>query len=187
MEALNSDRDVEPIGNQSPNAAPYGCYPCRGEDRWCVIGVETDEQWRALARAFGRPELAGDPRFSCFSARKAGHDELDRLIEAWTRERHAYQVMDRLQSLGVPCGVVQSGRDLVEDEHLIARGFLVEQENSRIGRVILPGFPIKFARCAIKPRWEFPELGRDNEPVFRDLLGYSSERIVELAREGIVE
>lgn len=187
MEALNSGQDVEPMGNRSANAAPHGCYPCRGEDRWCVIAVETDAEWRALAAALGREELSEDPRFNSASARKLREAELDLLITAWTRERECREIMDRLQSLGVPCGVVQSGRDLVEDEHLIARGFLVEQENSRIGRVILPGFPIKFARCAIKPRWEFPELGRDNEPVLRELLGYGSERIAELARDGVLE
>lgn len=187
MEALNSDRDAEPIGNRSPNAAPCGCYPCRGDDRWCVIAVETEEQWRALARALQRPELAADSRLSSLSARRARQDELDRLIEAWTRDRDAYEVMDLLQGLGVPCGVVQSGADLVEDEHLRARGFLVRRENPRVGRVTLPGFPLKFSRGALEPKWEFPELGRDNELVFRELLGYSPERVAQAVREGVLE
>ncbi|MBI2361505.1 MAG: CoA transferase [Deltaproteobacteria bacterium] len=187
MEALNLERDPEPAGNRVSFAAPHGCYPCAGEDRWCVIAVETEEQWRALARGLGRPELAVDPRFSSFSARKVRQDELDGLIEAWTTERDAYQVMELLQGLGVPCGVVQNGADLVEDEHLRARGFVVQRENTRVGRVTLPGFPLRFAHCTLEPKWEFPELGRDNEPVLRDLLGYSPQRIAQLAREGILE
>lgn len=187
MEALNSERDPKPAGNRVSFAAPHGCYPCTGEDRWCVIAVETEEQWQALARGLGRPELAVDPRFSSFSARKVRQDELDRLIEEWTREKDAYQVMDRLQGLGVPCGVVQNGADLVEDEHLSARGFLVPQDNPRVGRVTLPGFPLRFAHCTVEPRWEFPELGRDNESVLRDLLAYNPERIAQLVREGILE
>ena len=152
-----------------------------------MIAVETEEQLQALARGLGRPELAVDPRYSSFSARKVRQDELDRLIEEWTRERDAYQVMDRLQGLGVPCGVVQNGADLVEDEHLRARGFIVPQDNPRVGRVTLPGFPLRFAHCTVEPRWEFPELGRDNESVLRDLLAYNPERIAQLVREGILE
>ena len=187
MEALNLERDPKPAGNRASFAAPHGCYPCRGEDRWCVIAVETDEQWRALARALGRPELVADARFTSFSARTAHHGELDRLIESWTLERDAYQVMDLLQGVGVPCGVVQNGADLVEDEHLRARGFLVQVENPRVGRVTLPGFPLRFAHCALAPKWEFPELGRDTDSVLSDLLALSPQRMAELAREGVLE
>ncbi len=187
MEAVNSGLDPEPAGNRSSFAAPHGCYPCKGDDRWCVIAVETEEQWRALAGALGRPELAEDPRFSSFPARKAHEDELDRLLEAWTRERDAHEIMALLQNVGVPCGVVQNGADLVQDPHLQARGFLVEQENLRVGRVILPGFPLRFANSSTRPNWEFPALGRDNEAVLGNLLGYSQETISRLGRDGLLE
>ena len=37
MEAASSGINPEPIGNASSSAAPHGCYPCKGDDRWCVI------------------------------------------------------------------------------------------------------------------------------------------------------
>ena len=94
--------------------------------------------------------------------------------------------MNKLQRAGVPCGVVQNGADLVHDEHLKARGFLIEQQNPRLGRVILPGFPIRFSACATEPKWEFPVLGHHNEAVFSELLGYSRERVAQLKRDGVV-
>jgi len=33
----------------SLSVAPHGCYPCKGEDRWCAIAAETEAQWSALA------------------------------------------------------------------------------------------------------------------------------------------
>ena len=95
--------------------------------------------------------------------------------------------MEALQQAGVPGGVVQNGADLVADSHLRERGFLVEVHNQRLGRVVLPGFPLRFADCAVKPKWEFPELGRDNEEVLRGVLGYSAERISTFAAEGVLE
>ena len=95
--------------------------------------------------------------------------------------------MDLLQKAGVPCGVVQTGKDLLSDRNLKERGFLVEQNNPRLGRVILPGFPLKFANHTLKPDWKFPELGRDNLAVFGTLLGYSTERIAQLVRDHVLE
>ncbi len=187
MESLLSDRELEPIGNDWPYAAPHGCYACKGEDRWCVIAIETDEQWRALASEIGLPDLAKDERFNSLPARRQRQSELDALLGAWTRERDCHEVMNKLQRIGVPCGVVQNGADLVADEHIRSRGFLVEQENPRLGRLTLPGVPIRFANTVDEPIWEFPVLGRDNDAVLGNLLGYTPERIAQLAREGVLD
>src|SRR5581483_3117044 len=45
LDAAINGRDPEPAGNDRADAAPHGAYPCRGNDRWCAIAVETDEQW----------------------------------------------------------------------------------------------------------------------------------------------
>ncbi|MBI4528823.1 MAG: CoA transferase [Deltaproteobacteria bacterium] len=185
-EAETLGRATEPMGNDSPFAAPHGCYRTKGEDQWCVIAVETDAQWRALAGVVA-PELSADARFNALEGRIRHRNELNRLIERWTRELDAYGVMDALQSVDVPCGVVQNGADLVADPHLRERRFLVEVQNPRLGRVILPGFPLRFANCAIKPKWEFPELGRDTEEVLRGVIGYNEEHIAALVRDGVLE
>jgi crotonobetainyl-CoA:carnitine CoA-transferase CaiB-like acyl-CoA transferase len=184
--AAAAGADPEPLGNRSLFAAPHGCYRCRGEDRWCVVSVESDEEWRALARAIGRADLADEERFATSGARKANEEELDAIIEEWTRTREAHEVMELLQKEGVACGVVQTGADLTADRHLRARGFIVEHRNARVGRVVLPGFPLRFARSRLSPNWEFPELGRDNEKVFGELLGYSPEKLAQLAQEGLL-
>ena len=44
MEGLS----VLPDGNRSfgEDGAPYGCYPCLGNDCWCVIAAFDDTHWR---------------------------------------------------------------------------------------------------------------------------------------------
>src|SRR5262249_54358650 len=70
-------------GNRSSHGAPWGVYPCAGDDAWCVITARDDRDWRALANALDRPELATDARFASVADRRAHHDELDRILSAW--------------------------------------------------------------------------------------------------------
>jgi len=187
MASIVRDDDIAPLGNASPEEAPQGCYPCKGDDRWCVISIETEAQWHALATCLERADWLLDPHFSSLASRRDHREEFDRGIAEWTQDKDAFEVMDLLQKAGVPCGVVQTGKDLLGDPHLKERGFLVEQNNPRLGRVILPGFPLKFASHALTPDWKFPELGRDNAAVFGNLLGYSEDRVAQLLRDHVLE
>jgi crotonobetainyl-CoA:carnitine CoA-transferase CaiB-like acyl-CoA transferase len=187
MASVALGNDSAPLGNASPAEVPQGCYPCKGDDRWCVISIQTETQWHALATCLERMDWFCDPRFDSLASRRDHREELDRGISKWTQEKDAFQVMNLLQKAGVPCGVVQTGKDLLNDPHLKKRGFLVEQKNPRLGRVVLPGFPLKLANHTLKPDWKFPELGRDNIAVFGHLLGYSAERIAQLVRDHALE
>ncbi len=186
MDAAASGRDPEPMGNASIFAAPHDCYPCKGEDRWCAIAVDNDEQWAALAKILGA-DIEGDRRFKTAGGRLEHRDELNRIVERWTRKRDAFEIMDRLQRASVPCGVAQTGADVTADPHLVERGFIVGVENERVGRVVLPNFPLRFANAPMTRRWEFPVLGRDTEAVLRDVVGYDAETIAAHKRDGVLE
>jgi crotonobetainyl-CoA:carnitine CoA-transferase CaiB-like acyl-CoA transferase len=95
--------------------------------------------------------------------------------------------MNRLQQTGVSAGVVQTGEDLTNDPQLKARGFIVEVDNARLGRVVLPNFPLQFASAKLTRRWEFPVLGKDTEAVLREVVGYNEETIAAHKREGVLE
>jgi crotonobetainyl-CoA:carnitine CoA-transferase CaiB-like acyl-CoA transferase len=186
MEAAASGKDPQPIGNASLGAAPHDCYSCKGEDRWCVITADTEQQWAALANIIGDGS-GQDARFRSVEGRLQHRDQLNAAIGRWTRDKDAFEIVDRLQQAGVPCGVVQTGEDLTNDPHLKDRGFIVAVENPRLGRVVLPNFPLQFANAKLTRRWEFPVLGRDTEAVLRDVVGYRAETIKQLGDEGVLE
>ena len=184
MEAAASGKDPQPIGNASPGVAPHDCYPCKGEDRWCVIAAETKEQWSALAQIIG---VEQDQRFKTNADRLKNCDALNALIAQWTKDKDVFAIRDQLQKVGVLAGVVQTGEDLTNDPQLKDRGFIVAVENSRLGKVVLPNFPLQFANAKLTRRWEFPVLGRDTEAVLRDVVGYSAETIKDLRSDGVLE
>jgi len=186
IEAASSGKDPAPIGNASAAVAPHDCYPCRGEDRWCVIAAENERQWMALAKILGGG-VEQDRRFASNADRLKNRDALNTVIAQWTKDQDAFAIRDRLQQAGVPSGVVQTGADLNADPHLKEREFIVAVENERLGRVVLPNFPLRFANARLTRRWLFPVLGRDTEAVLRDVVGYDAETIAAHKRDGVLE
>jgi formyl-CoA transferase len=96
-------------------------------------------------------------------------------------------VRDQLQKAGVPAGVVQTGEDLVDDPQLKERGFIVEVDNARLGKVVLPNFPLHFTNAKLTRRWEFPVLGKDTETVLREVVGYDEATIAAHRQDGVLE
>ncbi|HSK29101.1 MAG TPA: CoA transferase, partial [Candidatus Limnocylindria bacterium] len=89
MDAASSGKDPEPVGNASLAAAPHDCYRCKGDDRWCVIAAENEQQWAALAQIIG-PAIAGDARFKTLNDRLCHREELNAAISRWTENQDAF-------------------------------------------------------------------------------------------------
>jgi len=179
-------RPAEPMGNSSTQAAPYGVYRCQGDDRWCALAVFTDEEWQGFRRALGNPPWTKDKRFATLSSRLENSDELDRLVEGWTREHSAEEVMARLQEQGVAAGVVQDASDLANDPQLKERGFFIELDHPELGKTISDAIPIKLSDTPAKYHRPAPVLGQDNGYVYGELLGMSEDEVAELKEQGII-
>jgi len=171
---------------ESPNAAPCGCYPCRGEDRWCVIAVLHEGEWRKFCRIADQPELTA-PRFSTHAGRKKYQADLDAILSRWTRRYRAETLVHRLQKNGIAAGIVQNAADLAGDRQLAARRFFVRLRHPVLGDSISDRtalWPWKEKTDGWKPA---PLLGEDNAYVFGELLGISEAELRSLREKGIIE
>ena len=88
-----------------------------------TIAVRDDEDWRAFCAALGQPELAALARFATTPQRLQNQDELDGIVAGWTSARTSYDVMEQLQSAGVPAGPVLTAAQALKDPHFRHRGF----------------------------------------------------------------
>jgi crotonobetainyl-CoA:carnitine CoA-transferase CaiB-like acyl-CoA transferase len=188
MEVFANGDIPEKPGNGSLFRAPQGCYPCRGDDRWCVISVAGEEEWRRLCRAMDKPSWLGDPRFADRARRLQHSDELDERIADWTRDKDAYTVMKRLQEAGVACGVVQDVEDqMLRDGHLQARGYFEDIPHRVKGTVKAPGLGLGLMGTPGKTRDTGRPIGCDNREVFSNLVGLSHEEFEDYLAAGIIE
>jgi crotonobetainyl-CoA:carnitine CoA-transferase CaiB-like acyl-CoA transferase len=171
-------------GNRSPDAAPQGVYQCAGEDAWLAVSVPSDEEWRALAAVLGGE--MGAERFKSLAGRIRDHDEIDGILGAWAAGRDKFDAMQELQAAGVRAVAVMTSRDLVDGEHLTARGFMAEWDQADVGLRRFPGFPIHFEDPAEIRMEGTAALGADNEAVLGEILGYSPARIQALIDSGVL-
>lgn len=166
--------------------APYGCYPCQGDDRWIIIACASDAEWQAMVDLIGKSSWAADERFATRAGRKAHRDELDRRLAEWTQTLTQRQAFRILQERGVAAGIPMSGEDLFYDIHLRERGHIVETEAPPWGKIAhhgLPGIPSLSAASAARPA---PWIGTHNSYVFGKILGLSEEKIRELEKTGAI-
>ena len=170
LEYSVNHRVVERDGNRHSFAAPHNTYPCKGDDRWCVISVFNDEEWTALCKCMGRDGLISDPRFKTIPARKKHEDEVDKEVGKWTSQLTAEEVFRRLQDHGVKAGIVQTIADLFADPQLKHRGFWAPVDHPEVGRCHAEGPPFLLSKTPFKIDRPAPMIGEHNELVFKTFL-----------------
>lgn len=178
---------VEPLGNRREQGAPWGVYQCAGNERWAVITCRNDDDWAGLRKALGSPDWAADPALSSVEGRRAQHDQIDAHLSSWTSSRSDREVMETLQSFGVPAGMMSYASDEPEDPHLRARGYLARIEQPGLGPMIMEGpafYGSAMDRPLIAPA---PALGEHTRDIAVSLLDLSPQRTEEQIQAGVLE
>jgi crotonobetainyl-CoA:carnitine CoA-transferase CaiB-like acyl-CoA transferase len=178
---------VRPAGNASPRGAPWGCYPCAGEDEWCVVNVRSDAEWHRLRKVLGDPPWASDPALDAAEGRQAARERIDAELAKWTAERDPRAVMETLQAVGVPAGLVAHPEHHLSDPQLLHRGYpkLVNQPDYEA--LLTEGPPFLGSDLPEPVSGAAPMLGEHTRRIAADLLGLSDDEIEALIAEGVIE
>lgn len=180
---------IRPLGNRDEFNAPNSVLPCAGDDEWCVVAVDSDDQWQALCKAIGRADLAADPRFADAAGRVQHRDALEEAVTAWTSARSPLAVMETLQAAGVPAAKMQRLDEYLDNPHFQARNFFrtFDQPGLEVPMPTENG-PVSFSRTLPDPDLRpAPFVGQHTEEVAAALLGLSPAEIDQLVAEGVLE
>ncbi len=175
----------ERSGSILKGIAPSNVYRCR--DGEFMIGANKDSLWKRLAQAMGRPELGDDPRFATHIARGTNQDDLDAMIDAWTRTLSVDEVEALMTDYSIPAGRVYRAPDMIADPHFQAREAIIEVETERFGPLKMQSV---FPRLSVTPgsvRRPAPSrVGQHNAEIYGDLLGLDTAELEALAAQGVI-
>ena len=121
-------------GNRLANSAPLDNYPTADGSFVCIV-AGSDANYARLCRAMERPDLIDDPRFATLGQRATNGDEINGIVEEWTRARAAAEVEAACLAHDVPVASAYSAADIFADPHVAARGDLVTVDDPILGPI----------------------------------------------------
>lgn len=132
------------MGNRHPTLSPWNAY--RASDGWVTVCAPTNDQWRRLCTAMGRPELVADPRYAGTTARMDNVAEIDAIVGAWTASLTVEDCVARLSAQTIPSGRIVELDRLAAEPNLAHRGVvrcLSDPESGAMVRV--PASPLRIS------------------------------------------
>ena len=162
-----------------PSIVPFQFFDTA--DGHLAVACAKEKFYRALVEALGMPELAADPRFASFEARRRNRDALLALLEARLRTHPTEHWVGLLRGR-VPVAPVRAMGSALDRQELAERGMLATYRHAELGEVATVGLPIKMAgyRPTYRPA---PLLDGDRAEVLA-AAGYAPEEVERLHQRG---
>jgi crotonobetainyl-CoA:carnitine CoA-transferase CaiB-like acyl-CoA transferase len=172
-------------GNRLKNSAPLDNYPT-ADGRFVCIVAGSDANFARLCQAMDRTDLVEDARFLTLADRAAHSGEINGIVADWTSGLEATDIENRCVAFDVPVATAYSAIQIASDPHFLARGDLVDVEDPVIGTVKQQApYPRMVGETQPVPAGA-PDLGQDNESVWRDLVGLSTAEFDDLRGKRVI-
>src|ERR1700719_3811934 len=172
-------------GSLHPDGGTTGIFHFR-DDQYVQI-TSTPHQWPQFVRALGMPELASDPRFKDARGRRDNKEQLRDVIESWLSKFPTRDAaVAALDAERVPCAPVLTVNEAIKHPHLNERKTVRWIQDPLLGKVAIPGVPVKFSAWPDKTEVRAARFGEDNERVLRDLLKMPEDKIRKLYADNVL-
>lgn len=171
-----------------PPDAPWGLFPCKGDDEWCAVTVRNDAEWQALCQTIAAEDLRQDPLLQTAPSRRAQADRIEARLQAWLAEQSPRAAMETLQRAGVPAGMLMRAADLPAWDYFRQRRFFRSEVHPQIGTEMLAeNAPVLATHLPDPPTRPAPLAGEHTVDVIADWLDLDPSEIERLIAEEILE
>ena len=159
------------------------------DNRHITLNAGTAKLWRNLAHAMNKSELLTDNRFATHFERIKNQDELYQIIGDWIKGYTAGEIVEILETAGVPVETINNIADIAEDPHMREREAVLpidDPDDPGNGEILVPGIVPKLKNFPGKIRSLGPELGAHNQEIYGTYLGLSEKEIKQLKENGVI-
>jgi formyl-CoA transferase len=181
---LVSGQSPHRFGNAHPNIVPYQTF--KASDGYFAVAIGNDLQWRQFCEKVGHKEWANDPRFQTNAGRVNHRRTLIPLLDnLFARSQIAYW-LGVLESIGVPCGQINSIEQVFTDPQVLARQMVINVPHPSAGSIRLVASPLKIPTSPAVVRLPPPLLGEHSSQILQELLGYDEQTIRDLRAAQVI-
>ncbi len=175
------------LDDPPPLAPRFGASqrPWKTRDGYLATNLPQQEEFVALCKGLGRPDLADDPRFASGLERMRNAAALRAELDPVAAEFDTDTLLERLRETGTPVGRVNELDEVLADAQVRHNGTVVEVDHGALGRVRLPRGAARFGAGEATVPGPAARLGEHSRAVLRD-LGYAEDRIDALFSAGTV-
>jgi len=171
--------------NRAAQYAPSDIF--RARDGWFITQVIGSAMFRRWAIMIGKPELADDPRFQTDLQRGQNGEAISQMMSDWCAPLTRAEALAQLQAARIPAGPVNSPRETLQDETVLATQPFVAMDYPGVnGTVPVVKPPVMLSRTPASIRRRAPLVGEHTDEVLAE-IGYSTEAIAQLHAAGIVQ
>jgi formyl-CoA transferase len=179
---------VPRAGNDSGGGQPGWILKCKGwesDPNAYVYFITQAPVWEKICDLIGKPEWKTDPDYATPPARLPRLRHIFDTIEAWTKTKTKFEVMETCNPLDIPVGPILSMKELAEEQSLRATGTVVEVDHPTRGKYLSVGNPIKMSDSISEVK-RSPLLGEHTEEILKSVLGYSDNEIGDIKVSGAI-
>ena len=157
------------IGNAHPNIVPYQVFPAA--DGHLIVATGNDRQFQKFCAAVGEGKLADDPAYLTNKDRLARRDELVAKLSAATARMKRDDLLDKLETVQVPAGPINTLPQVFSDPQVKHRGMLLELKSDAAASGTIPGVrtPIVIDGAAMASERPSPRLGEHTAEILREI------------------
>jgi crotonobetainyl-CoA:carnitine CoA-transferase CaiB-like acyl-CoA transferase len=159
--------------------------PYKTRDGYVTIMSPQQDEFEAMCRGFGAPEIIQDPRFATTPSRARHAPELRAIFEPLAAQQHTDECVVRMRAAGTPIGKVNEHDQVLTDAQVVHNGTVVEVDHGALGRVRLARSAARFPGDHPPRLPRAPWLGEHTHEVLSE-LGFDEQRIAALQAQGAI-
>lgn len=163
--------------------AVYDIFETADDDA-VFVGVVSDSQWLTFCRDFGFDELLADESLRANNRRVEARERIIPIVREAFKKMTRAELMQKLETSGLPFAPIAKPEDMFEDPHLMASGGLLDITLPDGTDTRLPALPIEMHGERFAALRNPPRSGEHTVEVLQE-AGYSEADIDALIAGGV--
>jgi CoA:oxalate CoA-transferase len=165
---------------------PFLIVTLKCQDGYAGVQCVTDKQFESLCELMGKPELIKDDRFKTALQRYMNNDAWLAMVEEFFLQHDRRWLHREGQARAIPMVWIPSVAELLEWEQLASRNYFETVDDPVLGRIRIPGAPLRMGSHRPEPTRPAPRLGEHNRDILCGRLGISERELRDLKAAGTI-